>query len=107
MVNIVTNTVSSYTIEYYALTNLMPKSNGLYRFSGLPWKTVTVQLLGGDTNQVRIQDSLDATPRDYRWITNGWSLTTGNGLQQSAVVGIQWAQCTNSAAVQCRWLTES
>ena len=85
VVNILTNTVSSYTLEYYAITNLMPKSNGLYRFSGSPWKTVNIQLVGGDTNQVRIQDSLEPAPRDFRWITNGWTLITGNGLRSETL----------------------
>jgi hypothetical protein len=81
IIDIVTNSAVSYSLKIYSPTNLLPKTNGLYQFLGAPWNTITIELVGGDTNQVRVTDSAESTVSDFVWQTNGWELVTGGGLR--------------------------
>jgi len=83
-VDVITNSASSYTLKFYSQTNVLAKTNGLYTFTNSPLRSVTVELVGGDTNQVRVTDSLKTFPTDYVWQGTGWDLVTGNGLRHEA-----------------------
>lgn len=89
LADIVTNTPTSYSINFYDPTNLVTFTNGLYTVTNSPWKTVSVQLVGGDTNHVQIAD--DAYLYDYYWQGTAWQLVSGGGLRaetQSTVWGL-------------------
>jgi RHS repeat-associated protein len=81
VIDILTNSASSYSLLSYSLTNIVSKANGLYQLTNSPFQTMTVELVGGDTNHVRFTDSLAAYPADYVWGGSDWSLTTGGGLR--------------------------
>lgn len=83
LANIVTNNSYSYAIELYSLTNVLPKAGGSYPTNGNPpFKTITVENPGNDTNTLRVTDSLGSAPWEYAWLTNGWELVSGNGLRK-------------------------
>jgi hypothetical protein len=44
-----------------------------------------IQLVNGDTNHLQIINSSDPAPADYYWVSNGWSLVTGNGLKNETL----------------------
>ena len=91
VVDVITNSASSYSLKFYSSTNVTgSKSNGLYLFRGSPFQTFTIELVGGDTNQVRLTDSLDSSVTDYVWETNGWALVTGNGLRRETKL-VSWS----------------
>lgn len=80
LANIVISNSASYRIEFYDPTNVLSWTNGAYPLANGPWRVFTVQNVSGDTNRLRIADSFgDVT--DYSWITNGWELSSGNGLR--------------------------
>jgi RHS repeat-associated protein len=85
IVDIVTNSAVSYSLLFYLPSDALPKTNGVYVFVNAPYQTVTIQLVNGDTNQVRITDSLMPAPLDYVWGGTGWTLTSGNGLRNETL----------------------
>jgi RHS repeat-associated protein len=80
IVDIQTNSATSYSLLFYDVTNRLAFTNGLYQLTNSPFRTVTIELVGGDTNHVRVTDSLDPATSDYFWQGNGWALTKGGGL---------------------------
>lgn len=81
-VDINTNSAASYILAFYSVEAYAGKTNGLFTFSTAPFKTITIELVGGDTNHVRMTDSLESNASDYYWETNGWALVTGGGLRR-------------------------
>src|SRR6266516_3787506 len=84
IVDILTNSASSYSLNFYYPANVASKTNDLYQFTGSPYQSITIQLVGGDTNQVRVTDSGDGASTDYLWEGTGWAMVTGNGLRREA-----------------------
>src|SRR5882672_1633149 len=80
IIDVVTNSATSYSLLFYESANQFLLTNGLYQLSGTPFRTVTILLVGGDTNTVRVTDSLDSAASDYAWLGSGWALTKGGGL---------------------------
>lgn len=87
LVDIVTNSATKFQLKLY--TNAGSFSGGLYSPSGSPYSTTTVELLGGDTNTVRIsiEDNGITQTNDYVWSSSdkAWTLTTGGGLRVDAM----------------------
>jgi RHS repeat-associated protein len=81
IVDIQTNSATSYSLLFYDATNRLAFTNGLYQLTNNPFRTVTIELVGGDTNDVRVTDSLDPAPSEYLWQGSGWALTKGGGLR--------------------------
>ena len=92
IIDITTNSASSYTLNSYYPTNAFWATNNLYGFTNFdghtasPFQTVTVELVGGDINHVRVTDSRNPATADYYWQTNGWALVTGNGLRTETLL---------------------
>lgn len=88
-VDVLTNSATSYSLLIYGVTNALYNTNGVYQLTGSPYQTLTVQLVGGDTNHVQVTDSLDSSTADYVWQTNSWALTTGGGLRTETFTSTQ------------------
>ena len=86
LVDITTNTPSSYLVNFYHAGDILGFSatNGLYYFTNTPFRSVFVSLVGGNTNHLQVMDS-SGSPADYYWETNGWSMTTGNGIRNETL----------------------
>jgi RHS repeat-associated protein len=100
--NIISNAASSYSIQLFTLTNIVGATNGGYQLTGSPFQTVTITNLNGDTNLVRVIDSNDGSVYDYSWQTNGWLLTTGNGLRnelKTTTYDISATYATNTTTI--------
>jgi YD repeat-containing protein len=83
VIDVITNSASSYSLKFYHPTNLLTlQTNGLYQFMGTPYQTFTIELVGGDTNHVRITEAADGAVTDYHWEGAGWALVTGGGLRR-------------------------
>lgn len=101
LVNVVTNNSYSYKLDFYAATNVLPKSGGLFRFLNSPDTTVTIENVGGDTNHVRLSDTDSGTIADYYWATNGWELSTGGGLRREIkLTSIAGSQRTENLTIK-------
>jgi len=85
LVDIHTNSIDSYTIDFYARTNAFSKSVNYYDVSGaIPLTSILVTNLNSDTNVFRFIQTREGsdTTHSYYWITNGWILEQGNGLRK-------------------------
>ena len=83
-VNIITNSSSKYSIQLYNLTNVLSdpvNSGGYYALANSPYRTISVENPGGNTNEVVIADSNDSATYDFIWQTNDWLLVSGGGLR--------------------------
>jgi hypothetical protein len=78
---VATNSDTQYSVQFFSLTNVVAFTNGGYQLANSPYRTVTIEHVGGDTNHVRVTDSIDGSVHDYTWQTNGWLLVTGGGLR--------------------------
>lgn len=98
IIDIITNSESSYSLNYYNPADSAWATNGFYVFATYKWmtnanylvtnspfETVTIELVNGDTNHLRLTDSLNPAQSDYFWVNNGWSLVTGNGLRNETL----------------------
>lgn len=82
---VVVSNSSKYRVEFYSLTNVVDKTNGVYKLVNTPFTTVTVENPSGDTNKLRITQTRDGsdTVFDYTWTsTNVLELVSGNGLRK-------------------------
>ncbi len=81
-VNVITNSISKYSIQLFSATNITnPPMTGPYTPPSTPYRTLTVENPSGNTNEVLVTDSNDGSTYDYTWQGNGWLLATGNGLR--------------------------
>lgn len=85
-VDVVTNSETSYNVDFYRLSDATGYTNGLYEFGNDPFKSVTLELVGGDTNHFRMTEDSGSTVSDYYWETNGWALVTGGGLRRETLL---------------------
>jgi RHS repeat-associated protein len=82
LANIVTNSSHKYSIQLFNLTNIVGGAEGGgYQLTNSPYRIITVENPGGNTNKVLFTDSNDGATYDFTWQTNGWLLTSGNGLR--------------------------
>ena len=94
VIDIIPVSPSSYLLNSYHPGDIVgfsgfPNTGSFqYYFTNSPYQTVMVELVGGDTNHLRVTDSADPAPSDFYWVTNGWTLMTGNGLRQHTKVTI-------------------
>ena len=101
VVDIITNSASSYSLKYYYLTNVAGTTNGLHTFTGSPYQTFTISLVGGNTNQVRLVESLSGNVSDFLWNTNGWTLVSPGSLRlHSQVVAVSGNTRTETSTIQ-------
>ncbi len=84
VVDVNINSSSSYSLNFYSLTNLLFMTSGFYVLTNSPYKTITVELVGGDTNHFRVSNTAKPAPADCVWQGSGWTLVTGNGLRQES-----------------------
>ena len=85
LVDIVTNTVYDYKIDFYARTNAFQKSGSYYDVSAAtPISSILITNISDATNILRVIETKDGsdTVYEYYWITNGWILEQGGGLRR-------------------------
>jgi RHS repeat-associated protein len=80
VLDVLTNSSTSYSVLFYDPSNVVDFTNGLYQFQNSPFRTATISLVNGDTNTVRLTDSADPYSSDFSWLGSGWALTKGGGL---------------------------
>ena len=87
LANVVVTNSQKYFVYFYAPSNVLAKSGGVYGVANSPFATTSVEFVGGDTNWLRVVNVRDGatSTADYYWITNGWKLITGNGLRVETV----------------------
>ena len=93
LADIITNSATQYSVNFYFSTNILGMTNGLYFTTGSPEVVVTVASPGADTNHLVVTQTRQGTDTvfDYQWVTNGWQLTTGGGLRQETKYTV-WSQ---------------
>jgi RHS repeat-associated protein len=81
-VNIITNSATKYSIQLWNPANVGAWTNGGYNLLNTPYRTITVESPGGNTNEVLLTDSNDGSTYDYTWQGTGWLLDTDSGLRK-------------------------
>jgi RHS repeat-associated protein len=84
VVDINTNSATSYVVNYYHPTDVsgISTNDGTYTFSKAPYQSVLVNnVTNGGSNYVEVTDSTVPYPKDYYWETNGWTSVSGGGLK--------------------------
>jgi len=85
LVDVVTNTVFDYRLDFYAKTNAFVKAGSYYDVSGSsPISSILITNISDATNVLRVIETKDGsdTVYEYYWITNGWILEQGGGLRR-------------------------
>ncbi|MDB6020105.1 MAG: hypothetical protein JWR19_4594, partial [Pedosphaera sp.] len=94
LANIVVSNTYCYAIQIFNLTNVVSFTNGGYRLTNSPFRTISITNLNADTNQLQITDSSSGGTSyvyNYAWTNGGWVLTSGNGLRTEAKA-VVWSQ---------------
>ncbi len=83
LAHVVVSNSYKYRVELYSPTNIVALTNGVFQLANSPFCTFTFENPGNDTNNLRVTQTREGsdTVYDYFWITNGWKLTSGNGLR--------------------------
>jgi RHS repeat-associated protein len=103
LANVVTNSGCSYTIQLFNPTNIIGHNGGGYQLTNSPYRTLTIENPGADTNSVHVTDSAGSSVYDYTWATNGWLLASGGGLRNELRTTVLSASNTISTITSTVW----